>query len=139
MENSIFHVILDVVDDIIRVSTKLNIGPKVSYVNEFDNIWIKQRGLVFVKENLLTFVGSSMVTIELFNEEVAIRLYELRSEGHYIFSTSIRHIHFHIEGATRLACENIVIEEHMTIDEIQCRVKSFQNLTPLFFISGLIL
>ncbi len=80
-----------------------------------------------------------MLSVDLFQDELAMELYELRTEGHYIFSTSHRHIHFHPMGATEIFCPKLRVNEHMTIEEVQAQATGFSTMNMLFFLCGLIL
>jgi hypothetical protein len=138
MNNNKFSVSLEENEKTIHVRVK-NSPIKMKYSNSYDRVWIKQYGLAFLEKDLLTFVGKSMVTIDISGGEVPMELYELRSEGHYIFVTSHRHIHFHIEGATRIYYDALQLTDMMNIEDVHKNVIDFEDIKPLLFICGLIL
>ena len=137
MENSKFRV--HIANDEVRVQSKANSTLKFTYHNQYEEIWKKSEGIAFCKDNLLTFVGPSMITIELFESEIPIEFFELRSKGHYIFCTSHRHIHFHLLGASQLVCDNPKINDYMTIEEIHKLFIEVERIKPLFYLCGLLL
>jgi hypothetical protein len=138
MNNNKFSVSLEENEKTIHVRVK-NSPIKIKYSNSYDRVWIKQYGLVFLEKDLLTFVGKSMVTIDISGGEVPMELYELRSEGHYIFVTSHRHIHFHIEGATHIYYDALQLTDMMNIEDVHKNVIDVEDIKPLLFICGLIL
>ena len=139
MENSKFRVNVDIDDFIVYVKNTTNGSLQFTRSDDYEHIWIKTKGLAFYKDNLLSFVGASMLSVDLFQDELAMELYELRSEGHYIFSTSHRHIHFHPMGAMEIICPKLRVNEYMTIEEVQAQATGFNNMNMLFFLCGLIL
>jgi hypothetical protein len=139
MENSKFRVSIDTDDKVVSVKNTTNGSLQFNRSDDYEHIWIKTKGLAFYKDNLLSFVGASMLSVDLFQDELAMELYELRTEGHYIFSTSHRHIHFHPMGATEIFCPKLRVYDNMTIEEVQAQATGFSTMNMLFFLCGLIL
>jgi hypothetical protein len=139
MNNEKFNVVIENQSDVFNITSKSRSLLKISYSDIYDKDWIKKRGVVLCKNGLLTFVGLSVITIELYRNEVPLELYELSNPGHYIFTTSNRYIHFHIMGATHINADDLIIKDDMSIDEIQSKAFGFSDIKPLVFICGLIL
>lgn len=139
MNNEKFSVVVKNQSDVISITSKSHSTLKISYSNTYEDVWIKNQAIVFHKDDLLTFVGLSVITIELYRNEVPLKLYELSTTGHYIFTTSIRDIHFHITGATQIIGDGVMIEDDMSIDAIQAKAFGFDDIKPVVFICGLIL